>query len=100
MHDIELCNGSQIPGWCWSFSSQELGKIRRLFKQSEITAQLEACEVEIQGLLDLFRLHSGGILTAAIGDLNTKIEQRHQEFLELLASGRNSHYSDTESMVI
>jgi hypothetical protein len=32
-------------------------------------------------------------------DLNTQVEQRHQEFLEVLASGNNSHYSDTVSVV-
>lgn len=37
-------------------SQQELGKIRRLFKQPEITAQLEACEAELQGLLELFKV--------------------------------------------
>ncbi|KAJ6600258.1 hypothetical protein DFH09DRAFT_1355610 [Mycena vulgaris] len=78
-------------------SQQELGTIRRLFKQSEIIAQLEACEVELQGLLELFKLYSGGINTAAMAGLNAQVEQRHQEFLELLASGSNSQYSDTAS---
>jgi hypothetical protein len=32
-------------------------------------------------------------------DLNTEVEQRHQEFLELLASRSNSQYSDTASLV-
>ncbi|KAJ6505424.1 hypothetical protein C8R45DRAFT_1181815, partial [Mycena sanguinolenta] len=59
-------------------SQQELGKIRRLFKQPEITAQLEACEAELQGLLELFKLQS--------------------EFLELLASQSITQGSETGSV--
>jgi hypothetical protein len=32
-------------------------------------------------------------------DLTAQVEQQHQEFLELLASGSNSQYSDTASVV-
>ncbi|KAJ7874473.1 hypothetical protein B0H14DRAFT_2717939 [Mycena olivaceomarginata] len=81
-------------------SQQELGKIRRFFKQSEITAQLVACEVELQGLLESFKLHSGPVFITALVELGTQLEERHQEFMELLASESQSQYSsDTVSVL-
>jgi hypothetical protein len=39
-------------------SQQEFGKIRRFFKQMEITAQLGACEAELESVLDSFKVCS------------------------------------------
>jgi hypothetical protein len=39
-------------------SQRELGKIKRLFKQGEITAQLNTCETELRALLVLFTVSS------------------------------------------
>jgi hypothetical protein len=33
---------------------QDLGKIKRLFKRSEIAAQLDACEAELKAMLRVF----------------------------------------------
>ncbi|KAJ6533298.1 hypothetical protein DFH09DRAFT_1284466 [Mycena vulgaris] len=78
-------------------SQQELGKIKRFFKQSEVTAQLEACEVELRGLLESFKLQSDSFLATAVADLDAQTQDRHQQFLELLASQSSSQYSDIMS---
>ncbi|KAF7370919.1 NB-ARC domain-containing protein [Mycena sanguinolenta] len=65
-------------------SQQELGKIKRFFKQNEITTMLEVCEAELIAALDLFHLQSGAQIAAAIVELEVETEQRHQELLELL----------------
>jgi hypothetical protein len=35
-------------------AQQEIGTIKRLFKQNEITAQLDTCEVELKAALQAF----------------------------------------------
>ncbi|KAJ7664750.1 hypothetical protein B0H17DRAFT_1211201 [Mycena rosella] len=79
-------------------SQQELGTIRRFFKQSEITAQLEACETELQSLLESFKVHCLSIPTKTIAGLSAGMEQRHEEILELLAAQSDSQSSDTMSL--
>ncbi|KAJ6477223.1 hypothetical protein DFH09DRAFT_1056595 [Mycena vulgaris] len=80
-------------------SQQELGKLRRFFKQTEITAQLEACEGELQGVSESFKVQSATAPTAAIADLCTRAEQRHQEILELLETRSYTQSSDTTSLL-
>ncbi|KAJ7278218.1 hypothetical protein C8J57DRAFT_1465420 [Mycena rebaudengoi] len=67
-------------------SEQELGKIKRFFKQSEITAQLEVCEVELKSALDVFRIQTGVGVTTALLQMSVDTEGRHQELLELIAT--------------
>ncbi|KAJ7471083.1 hypothetical protein FB451DRAFT_1559557 [Mycena latifolia] len=78
-------------------SQQDLGKIRRFFKQSEITAQLEGCERELEVALNVFMLQSGVGITTALADLSIDTERMHQEFLELVSAQSGSIYSETKS---
>ncbi|KAJ7266854.1 hypothetical protein C8J57DRAFT_1469902 [Mycena rebaudengoi] len=77
-------------------SEQELGKIKRFFKQSEITAQLEVCEVELKSALDVFRIQTGVGVTTALLQMSVDTEGRHQELLELIAT-RNDGFSESDS---
>ncbi|KAJ7884698.1 hypothetical protein B0H13DRAFT_2666978 [Mycena leptocephala] len=80
-------------------SQQEFGKIRRFFKQMEITAQLGACEAELESVLDSFKVTSRAISSMAVTDLCAQAAQRHQEILELLETYSISQYSDSGSLV-
>ncbi|KAJ7828300.1 hypothetical protein B0H13DRAFT_2437946 [Mycena leptocephala] len=79
-------------------SQQEFGKIRRFFKQMEITAQLGACEAELESVLDSFKVTSRAISSMAVTDLCAQAAQRHQEILELLETYSISQYSDAGSL--
>ncbi|KAJ7107030.1 hypothetical protein C8R44DRAFT_744900 [Mycena epipterygia] len=71
-------------------AQQELGKIKRLFKQNEITAQLEALGVnhDAGSTLDRFlsKVEYGVGVASALIELNIDTERRHQELLELISS--------------
>ncbi|KAJ7732221.1 hypothetical protein DFH07DRAFT_990938 [Mycena maculata] len=72
-------------------AQQDLGKIRRLFKQSEITAQLDACEKELKAASNVvivsFKTQYGVGVASAIAELDIDTERRHQELLELISAG-------------
>ncbi|KAJ7791110.1 hypothetical protein B0H14DRAFT_3567790 [Mycena olivaceomarginata] len=67
-------------------SQRELGTIKRLFKQGEITAQLDTCETELR----LWKAKQGVGLATAVVELNIDMEMRHQEVLELISSRSSS----------
>ncbi|KAJ7119136.1 hypothetical protein C8R44DRAFT_923114 [Mycena epipterygia] len=75
-------------------SQQELGKIRRLFKQSEIKDQLRNCDAGLQTALDTLNVQSGIILAKAVVDMEANAEKRHHELLSLL--GNQSEDSASE----
>ncbi|KAJ7926037.1 hypothetical protein B0H13DRAFT_2565702 [Mycena leptocephala] len=78
-------------------SQRELGTIRRLFKQGEITAQLDTCEAELRERFDTFTTEQGVGLATALVELNIDTETRHQELLEMIASQSGS-FDDLSSI--
>ncbi|KAJ7460651.1 P-loop containing nucleoside triphosphate hydrolase protein [Mycena latifolia] len=80
-------------------SQQELGKIKRFFKQHEITAQLEICETELNAALDVFTIQSGAGVAAAMVELEIETGQRHQELLNLLEARSESDFSDAATSI-
>ncbi|KAF7368267.1 NB-ARC domain-containing protein [Mycena venus] len=74
-------------------SQQELGKIKLFFKQSEITAQLEKCRVELQDALEILRLNIAGKVPATIWELGADNQRRHEKVLMMLETYTNSEYS-------
>ncbi|KAJ7107048.1 hypothetical protein C8R44DRAFT_885717 [Mycena epipterygia] len=80
-------------------AQQELGKIKRLFKQNEITAQLEVCESELKAALDIFTVEYGVGVASALIELNIDTERRHQELLELI-SARSGSFETTSSICV
>ncbi|KAJ7262917.1 hypothetical protein C8J57DRAFT_1719154 [Mycena rebaudengoi] len=64
---------------------QDLNKIRRFFQQSEINAQLDACEMRLQDILDTFSVHSVVNFTSTATEMKMDAEQRHRGLLKLLA---------------
>ncbi|KAJ7464171.1 hypothetical protein FB451DRAFT_1403533 [Mycena latifolia] len=80
-------------------SQQELGRIKRFFKQTEITAQLEAYEAELEGVLETFKEQSITVSKTTIVDLFMQAEQRHQEILEILTKRSDTQSSDITSVI-
>ncbi|KAF7344728.1 NB-ARC domain-containing protein [Mycena venus] len=78
-------------------SQRELGTIKRLFKQGEITAQLDTCETELRASLGIFTAEQAVRLATAVIELNLDTETRHQELLELISSQSSSF--DTVSLI-
>ncbi|KAF7350049.1 NB-ARC domain-containing protein [Mycena venus] len=66
-----------------------LGKFKRFFKQSEITAQLDSCEKELRTASEIFTTCGVGIASTLI-EFNVDTEKRHQELLELISSRSDS----------
>ncbi|KAJ7873790.1 hypothetical protein B0H14DRAFT_3131133, partial [Mycena olivaceomarginata] len=71
-------------------SQRELGTFKRLFKQGEITAQLDSCETELRVLLAIFTAKQGARLATALVEFNIDIETRHQKLLEMISSQSGS----------
>ncbi|KAJ7452936.1 hypothetical protein FB451DRAFT_1374015 [Mycena latifolia] len=78
-------------------AQNELGTIKRFFKQSEITAQLDACEKELKTALNVFTAQFGGGVASALVEMNIDTERRHQELLELI-SARSGSVTATASI--
>ncbi|KAJ7323044.1 P-loop containing nucleoside triphosphate hydrolase protein [Mycena albidolilacea] len=75
-------------------AQQEIGTIKRLFKQNEITAQLDTCEAELKAALQVFSIDYGLGMAMNMVDFSIDTERRHQELLELI-----SFQSDTASSI-
>ncbi|KAF8136034.1 hypothetical protein K438DRAFT_1786578 [Mycena galopus ATCC 62051] len=90
-------------------AQQDLGVIKRMFKKSEITAQLQCCEIKLKDALSnftvrhstghqdlaceahyLWKINQGSGLALALMEFNIDSEERHQEFLELMSSQSGS----------
>ncbi|KAK7022570.1 NB-ARC domain-containing protein [Favolaschia claudopus] len=67
-------------------AQRELGRLNRFFKQSEISTQLDICEMELKAASELFTMQYAVGLSTDLADLNADIEQRHEELLELISS--------------
>ncbi|KAJ7794982.1 P-loop containing nucleoside triphosphate hydrolase protein [Mycena olivaceomarginata] len=71
-------------------AQQDLGTIKRLFKQSELVTQLENCETELKGALDNFTIEQGVGISSAIVEFKIDTEGRHQQLLELISTQSDS----------
>ncbi|KAJ7471133.1 hypothetical protein FB451DRAFT_1368231 [Mycena latifolia] len=74
----------------------DLGTIKRLLKQSEIIARLDACEADLNTATDAFTMQNGAGVASALLELGIESETRHQELLELLSTRSGS---DVASLV-
>jgi hypothetical protein len=91
----------------------ELGKIKRLFKQNEIIAELDRCEAELKASLQIFgvglklgtmarltllsQMEYSMAMASTLVEFSIDTERRHQELLELISSQSGS--SDNASSV-
>ncbi|KAJ7479129.1 P-loop containing nucleoside triphosphate hydrolase protein, partial [Mycena latifolia] len=77
---------------------QHLGKIKRFFKQSEITLQLDVCERDLENASHiLLWTKTGSGFARTIMELRDDMERRHQEVLELI-SARSGSFETTFSV--
>ncbi|KAJ7041209.1 hypothetical protein C8F04DRAFT_1391314 [Mycena alexandri] len=67
-------------------AQQDLGKIKRFFKQGEIITQLEVYEREVKQAANIFSMYQGVGLSTAFRTQCFDAESRHQEFLELFSA--------------
>ncbi|KAJ6556277.1 hypothetical protein B0H19DRAFT_1262363 [Mycena capillaripes] len=74
-------------------SQQEMSKITLIFKQSDITAQVEKCESEIQDALQILKLNTVSKVSAAIGEIEAQSHLRHEELLKVFETCDRSEYS-------
>ncbi|KAJ7452870.1 hypothetical protein FB451DRAFT_1373979 [Mycena latifolia] len=78
-------------------AQNELGTIKRFFKQSEITAQLDVCERELKAVSAEFTMHCGVDAAKALFEMKIEMEGRPQELLELI-SARSGSFTTTTSI--
>ncbi|KAJ7794975.1 P-loop containing nucleoside triphosphate hydrolase protein, partial [Mycena olivaceomarginata] len=69
---------------------QELGTIKRLFKQSELVTQLDTCETELKTALEEFTIRQGVGHASALVEFKVDTEERHQQLLELISTQSDS----------
>ncbi|KAF7348590.1 NB-ARC domain-containing protein [Mycena venus] len=65
---------------------QELGKIQRLIRQHEIGVQLRIYEVELQTILDDFKMRNDVSRATDLVELELDAQQRHRELMAFLAA--------------
>ncbi|KAJ7636522.1 hypothetical protein FB45DRAFT_447556, partial [Roridomyces roridus] len=75
-------------------TDRQRGRIKRLFKQSEITLKLETCESDLRYASQLFAMKYGIGLSAAVAEMDGDTEARHQELLELISTRSASFATD------
>ncbi|KAF8193165.1 P-loop containing nucleoside triphosphate hydrolase protein [Mycena galopus ATCC 62051] len=78
-------------------AQQELGTIKRLFKKSEIAAQLDSCERELKATSEIFAMNNTVGIASSLVNFRTDIERRHQEVMELISL--QSGFFDSASSV-
>ncbi|KAF8160107.1 hypothetical protein K438DRAFT_1776647 [Mycena galopus ATCC 62051] len=71
-------------------AQQDMGRIKRLFKQSELAAQLQNCGIELKEALDTFMMTQGAGIASALLEFNIDAKERHQQLLELISSQSSS----------
>jgi hypothetical protein len=86
-------------------AQENAGKLKRLFKKSEITAQLASCEAELASSSYIFtvgismsrrddlgalnvglKMQHGVGVSSALAELDIDTDRRHQELLELIST--------------
>ncbi|KAF8142234.1 hypothetical protein K438DRAFT_1784962 [Mycena galopus ATCC 62051] len=72
-------------------TQQDLGRIKRLFKQSELAAQLQNSGTELKEVLNTFIMTQGVGVASALVEFHIDAEERHQELLELISSESSSY---------
>ncbi|KAF7334576.1 NB-ARC domain-containing protein [Mycena venus] len=66
-------------------AQRDLGTIKRLFKQSEITAQLNSCETDLKTVLDNLTMNQGVGIAVNLGEFSVDLQKRHHELLDLIS---------------
>ncbi|KAJ6619303.1 hypothetical protein B0H10DRAFT_2026843 [Mycena sp. CBHHK59/15] len=97
----DIATFTEILQKIYSFlnAPQGMGKLKRLFKQSEKVSQLEVCKNEVQGSLDVFRRKVGVLNVAEMSQMHMDAKRRHEELLSLLATHTDLTNSDNSSSV-
>ncbi|KAJ6533795.1 hypothetical protein DFH09DRAFT_125089 [Mycena vulgaris] len=78
-------------------AQKELGRFKILFKQSEITAELDVCERELKAASDIFTTQYGVRVASDLVEMDLDTERRHQELLELI-SARSATFTTASSI--
>ncbi|KAJ7490880.1 hypothetical protein FB451DRAFT_1221318 [Mycena latifolia] len=80
-------------------AQQEIGRIKRFFKQVELTVQLDTCEAELSAAVETFKIRAGVTVSRDVTTMYADDENRHQELLELIEPRKNQELSDTASSI-
>ncbi|KAJ7670588.1 P-loop containing nucleoside triphosphate hydrolase protein [Mycena polygramma] len=76
-------------------SQQNTSLLKRLFRQSENAALLEACNSGLRHALDVFGVESSLVTTSEMADMRGQAEKRHKELVELFAGQSEPEETDT-----
>ncbi|KAJ6627907.1 hypothetical protein B0H10DRAFT_316632 [Mycena sp. CBHHK59/15] len=78
---------------------QSGSKIKRFFRQSENTAQLDACKAGLRQALDVFGIETGLVARKEMTEMRKEAQRRHEELLEIFSVQPDRPESDTSSLV-
>ncbi|KAF8125898.1 hypothetical protein K438DRAFT_1790826 [Mycena galopus ATCC 62051] len=81
-------------------AQQDLGRIKRLFKQSELALQLQNCGMESEEALNTVMMTQGVGIASALVEFHIDAEERHQELSELISSQSSSYDGLSSSSLV
>ncbi|KAJ7036095.1 hypothetical protein C8F04DRAFT_1096173 [Mycena alexandri] len=80
-------------------AQQNSSKFRRFFRQSENTAQLEACNVGLRHALDVFGVRNSLVATTELADIREQAGRRHEDLVQLFTGKFEVMESDAVSEI-
>ncbi|KAJ7163516.1 P-loop containing nucleoside triphosphate hydrolase protein, partial [Mycena crocata] len=99
LHDIGRFAETLQKIHCFIEAQQNTSRFKRIFRQSENSAQLEECNSGLRHALDVFGIRTSVVATTEMADIREQAEKRHQELVQLFARGSEAADSDTHSLV-
>ncbi|KAJ6561869.1 hypothetical protein B0H19DRAFT_89117 [Mycena capillaripes] len=94
LHEIGIFTETVNKIQIWIESQQRTSKIRRLFRQHEEAAQLQACAAALKhALLDVFVTRSRMSMTTALKAMQQDTQAKHDAIMELLETDTDADSS-------
>ncbi|KAF7351892.1 hypothetical protein MVEN_01150900 [Mycena venus] len=99
LHDIAQFTEKLQKLYAFLRSQQGMSKFKQLLKQSDSSSRLEVCKTELEGSLQIFKVHIGVSSVKSQVEMHRDAETRHKELLELLAAHPELTDSDPATSV-
>ncbi|KAJ7854939.1 hypothetical protein B0H14DRAFT_747557 [Mycena olivaceomarginata] len=78
-------------------TQQDMGRLKRFFRQQVNRAQLEDCKMGLSDALDVFLIKARGINVADVAEFQAATERKHQELLKIIAESSSDQGSSVLS---
>ncbi|KAF7312683.1 NB-ARC domain-containing protein [Mycena indigotica] len=93
LHEIGKFAETMSKFQLWLDAYQRTSKLRRLFRQSEESVQLQACKKGVQQALNIFKKYAELAVSTNVESMIRDAQARHDQLIELMGSDSDSSYS-------